>query len=149
MLFDVSRRSANAVLGQLHAIRADLGSPIAVENVAAVIGEEPGPGPRFGVVQRDIAPVWDVVEAGIHANAVYAPSFFVLLAIAGLIGAVGILTNSQILIVGAMVVGPEYNAIMGVALGLDQGDGRRSCTARWRWSPASRRRSSSPWPSGP
>ena len=48
----------------------------------------------------------------------YAPSFFVLLAIAGLIGAVGILTNSQILIVGAMVVGPEYNAIMGVALGI-------------------------------
>ena len=42
-----------------------------------------------------------------------------MLAIAGLIGAVGILTNSQILIVGAMVVGPEYNAIMGVALGID------------------------------
>ena len=30
----------------------------------------------------------------------------------------GILTNSQILIVGAMVVGPEYNAIIAVALGL-------------------------------
>jgi uncharacterized hydrophobic protein (TIGR00271 family) len=38
--------------------------------------------------------------------------------VAGLIGAVGILTNSQILIVGAMVVGPEYNAIIGVALGI-------------------------------
>ena len=50
----------------------------------------------------------------------YAPSFYILLAIAGLIGAVGILTNSQILIVGAMVVGPEYNAIMGVALGIDK-----------------------------
>jgi uncharacterized hydrophobic protein (TIGR00271 family) len=44
----------------------------------------------------------------------------VLLAIAALIGAVGILTNSQILIVGAMVVGPEYNAIMGVALGISR-----------------------------
>ena len=40
--------------------------------------------------------------------------------IAGLIAAVGILTNSQILVVGAMVVGPEYNAIMGVALGIDK-----------------------------
>ena len=57
-------------------------------------------------------------------NAVYAPSFFILLAIAGLIGAVGILTNSQILIVGAMVVGPEYNAIMGIALGIDKRDRR-------------------------
>jgi len=71
-------------------------------------------------VQRDIAPVWDVVEAKIRSDAVYAPSFYILLAIAGLIGAVGILTNSQILIVGAMVVGPEYNAIMGIALGIDK-----------------------------
>jgi hypothetical protein len=48
-----------------------------------------------------------MVEAAIRGGAVYSPSFFGLLAIAGLIGAVGILTNSQILIVGAMVVGPR------------------------------------------
>jgi len=71
-------------------------------------------------VQRDIAPVWEVVEAKIRSDAVYAPSSYILLAIAGLIGAVGILTNSQILIAGAMVVGPEYNAIMVVALGIDK-----------------------------
>ena len=52
----------------------------------------------------------------------YSPSFFALLAIAGVIGAVGILTNSQILIVGAMVVGPEYNAIIAVALGVSKGN---------------------------
>jgi uncharacterized hydrophobic protein (TIGR00271 family) len=68
------------------------------------------------------ASAWDVAEARIRAIAVYPPSFFILLAIAGLIGAVGILINSQILIVGAMVVGPEYNAIMGVALGLGDRD---------------------------
>jgi hypothetical protein len=113
--FDVPARSANAVLQQIRAIRD---GPIAIASVDAVIGEEPDRTARFGVVQRDIAPVWDVVEARIRANAVYPPSFYTLLAIAGLIGAVGILINSQILIVGAMVVGPEYNAIMGIALGL-------------------------------
>ena len=90
----------------------------------AVVGEEPGSAAKFGLVQRDTSPAWDVVEAGIRANAVYAPSFYALLAIAGLIGAVGMLTNSQILIVGAMVVGPEYNAIIGVALGIDKRDKR-------------------------
>jgi uncharacterized membrane protein len=40
----------------------------------------------------------------------------------GLIAAVGIFTNSQILVVGAMVVGPEYAAIISVALGLNQND---------------------------
>jgi uncharacterized membrane protein len=55
-----------------------------------------------------------MVEAVIRDGETYAPSFYILLAIAALIGAVGILTNSEILIVGAMVVGPEYNAIIGV-----------------------------------
>ena len=63
-----------------------------------------------------------MVEAKIRAGGQYPPSFFALLIIAGLIGAVGILTNSQILIVAAMVVGPEYGAIMATALGINKRD---------------------------
>ena len=117
--FDVLPRSANVVLRQLDAFAGDRRGPIAVESVDAAIGDQATPPPRHRLVERDIAPVWDVVEAKIRADAIYPPSFYILLAIAGLIGAVGILTNSQILIVGAMVVGPEYNAIMGIALGID------------------------------
>jgi uncharacterized hydrophobic protein (TIGR00271 family) len=122
--FDVHARSANSVLRQVRELQGDHPSSIVIENVDAAIGEEIGPARKHSLVERDVAPVWDVVEAKIHSDAVYAPSFFILLAIAGLIGAVGILTNSQILIVGAMVVGPEYNAIMGVALGIDKRDRR-------------------------
>ncbi|HEX9543016.1 MAG TPA: DUF389 domain-containing protein [Streptosporangiaceae bacterium] len=122
--FDVLPRSANSVLGQLRTLQGDHGSSIVIENVDAAIGEGVDPAAKQRLVQRDIAPIWDVVEAKIRSDAVYAPSFYILLAIAGLIGAVGILTNSQILIVGAMVVGPEYNAIMGVALGIDKRDRR-------------------------
>ena len=93
---------------------------VAVEYLDANLGEEATPASKHFLVQRDIPPVWEVVEARIRSDAVYAPSFYILLAIAGLIGAVGILTNSQILIVGAMVVGPEYNAIIGSALGIDK-----------------------------
>jgi uncharacterized hydrophobic protein (TIGR00271 family) len=123
---DVASSAANSVLTQLRAVRGDGfdgAGPVSVEVVDAVIGERPGRASGWGIVQRDVAPVWDVVEARIRAGAVYPPSFYVLLALAGLIGSVGILTNSDILIVGAMVVGPEYNAIIGVALGIDRGDG--------------------------
>jgi len=122
---DVASAAANSVLTRLRAAR-DGGAgagPVCVEVVDAVIGERPARPARFRVVDRDVAPVWDVVEARIRAGAVYPPSFYVLLALAGLIGSVGILTNSAILIVGAMVVGPEYNAIIGVALGIDRGAG--------------------------
>lgn len=71
------------------------------------------------------APIWEEVEARIRAEGAYLPSFYVYLVIAGVIGAVGILTNSQILIVAAMVVRPEYGAITSVALGIDRGDGTR------------------------
>lgn len=66
-------------------------------------------------------PVWEEVQSRIRAGATYSPSFYLFLTIAGVIGAVGILTNSQILIVAAMVVGPEYAAIVSVASGLDRG----------------------------
>jgi uncharacterized hydrophobic protein (TIGR00271 family) len=72
------------------------------------------------VSDREIAPVWEVVDATIRSNAVYPVSFFLLLLAAGLLAAVGILTNSQILIVAAMVVGPEYSAIQGAALGITE-----------------------------
>jgi uncharacterized hydrophobic protein (TIGR00271 family) len=124
---DVASSAANSVLTHLRAVRddrADGPGPVAIQVVDAVIGERPDQAATFGIVDRDVAPVWDVIEARIRSGAVYPPSFYVLLAIAGLIGSVGILTNSDILIVGAMVVGPEYNAIIGVALGLDRGDGR-------------------------
>ena len=75
-----------------------------------------------GRAPREQAPVWELVEAPIRAGEEYAPSFYVLLSLAGLIGAVGILTNSQILVVGAMVVGPEYSAIIAVALAVGRRD---------------------------
>jgi uncharacterized hydrophobic protein (TIGR00271 family) len=120
--FDVPARSANVVLRQLEAFAGDRRGPITIESVDAAIGEQAAPPPKHRLVQRDIAPVWEIVEAKIRSDAIYAPSFYVLLAIAGLIGAVGIMANSQILIVGALVVGPEYNAIMGIALGIDKQD---------------------------
>ena len=122
--FDVLTRSADPVIRQLRELGLDRYGSIMVDSVDAAIGAAVQPRPRGGLVHRAIAPVWDVVEARIRAEAIYPQSFFILLAIAGLIGAVGILANSQILVVGAMVVGPEYSAIMGVALGIDKRDRR-------------------------
>jgi uncharacterized hydrophobic protein (TIGR00271 family) len=124
--FDLLDRSANRVL---HELRARIGavSSIVIENVDASIAATGEPGASGASAEphaADVPPVWDLVEAKIRAGGQYPPSFFALLVIAALIGAVGILTNSQILIVAAMVVGPEYSAIMATALGLDKRDRR-------------------------
>lgn len=124
--FDIRDGCANPVFRQLRDLRLDERGLVLVEAVDAAItdtGHSAGRRPHHG----EIAPVWEMVEAGIRSGSVYAPSFFGLLIIAGLIACVGILTNSQILVVGAMVVGPEYNAIIAVALGIEQ---RRAALVR-------------------
>jgi uncharacterized hydrophobic protein (TIGR00271 family) len=117
--FDVRNAAANPVFEALRDLGLDHdGGVICVERVDATLTGPGSPAKGHGALRQETAPVWEMVEAVIRQGEAYAPSFYVLLAIAGLIGAVGILTNSQILIVGAMVVGPEYDAIMGVALGI-------------------------------
>ena len=116
--FDVRDVAANPVLAALRDLGLDRDGVICVERVDATLTSPASRVADHGALRREKAPVWEMVEAVIREGEAYAPSFYILLAIAGLIGAVGLLTNSQILIVGAMVVGPEYNAIMGVALGI-------------------------------
>jgi uncharacterized hydrophobic protein (TIGR00271 family) len=114
--FDLIEETANPVFRELRELDLARQGSISVERVDATLTAA-GTVSETGALRRETAPVWEMVEAIIRGGAVYAPSFYILLIIAGLIGAVGILTNSQILIVGAMVVGPEYNAIIAVALG--------------------------------
>jgi uncharacterized hydrophobic protein (TIGR00271 family) len=118
--FDVQAGSANGILQQLQRLGLQREGSISIAAVdAAIVDAAQHPGWRR-TYHGERAPVWDLVEARIAEDASYAPSFFALLVFAGLIGACGILTNSQILIVGAMVVGPEYSAIISVALGLER-----------------------------
>jgi uncharacterized hydrophobic protein (TIGR00271 family) len=120
--FDVRDEAANPVLRALRELGLDRAGVICVERVDAVLARRPAAGADGGALRRESAPVWEMVEAVIRAGEGYTPSFYVLMVIAGLIGAVGLIINSQVLIVGAMVVGPEYNAIMGVARGISSRD---------------------------
>ena len=111
---------ASAVIHQLRELGPRQRGAISVDRTDMAVIRSHREMIRPMVSDREIAPVWEVVDATIRANATYPFSFFMLLVAAGLIAAVGILTNSQILIVAAMVVGPEYNAILGTALGITE-----------------------------
>ncbi|HEX6932970.1 MAG TPA: DUF389 domain-containing protein [Streptosporangiaceae bacterium] len=125
--FDVQDDAANLVLGDLRKLGLDESGAISVVHLDAAL-TAPGRAYRrerrkkLRVLRPESAPVWDLVTARIESGGEYAPSFYVLLMLAGLIGAVGLLTNSSILIVGAMVVGPEYAAIIAVSLGMTRRD---------------------------
>jgi uncharacterized hydrophobic protein (TIGR00271 family) len=120
--FDVITAEANRVLDKLHNLEIGRRGSIVIENVDASISEAAVRAERQEQRGASFAPIWEEAEARIRARGVYPPTWFALMIIAGLIAAVGILTNSQILIVGAMVVGPEYSAMISVAYGIDTTD---------------------------
>ncbi|MFC8228501.1 DUF389 domain-containing protein [Streptomyces sp. NPDC057287] len=119
---DVPTGAANELLRGLRELGVDRRGSLAIDQVGMAFSGRASQEAtrRLGALAG--APVWEQVEARIRSEGRYAPSFYLYLVIAGLIGSVGIVTNSQILIVGAMVVGPEYGAIVAVALGIDRGD---------------------------
>jgi uncharacterized hydrophobic protein (TIGR00271 family) len=120
--FDVPGGYENGVLARLRDLGLHRDSSVIVETVDAAIADLASHAAWRRRYHGERAPVWELMEAKIREDAQYAPSFFLLLTFAGLIGACGILINSQVLVVGAMVVGPEYSAIVSVALGLQQRD---------------------------
>ncbi|GHG50550.1 DUF389 domain-containing protein [Streptomyces griseocarneus] len=119
---DILAGAANAVLRGLRELEIDRRGSIIIEPVEMAFSGTAAEAEKQQLGALAHAPVWEEVEARIRAEGTYLPSFYVYLVSAGVIGAVGIITNSQILIVAAMVVGPEYGAITSVALGLDHGN---------------------------
>ena len=120
--FDVLQGSANQVLARLRQFGLDQRGSMVVEPVSISISAAASRAQVGRSRFEDFAPVWEEVEARIRADGRFPPSWYGLLVIAALIAAVGLLTNSQILIVGAMVVGPEYGAIVALAFGLIRRD---------------------------
>jgi uncharacterized hydrophobic protein (TIGR00271 family) len=120
--FDVITADANDVLDDLRTAGVARRGSIVIEDVGAELSERADDAEADAPRALRLSPVWEQAEARITAGGRYPPSWFALLAIAGMIAAVGIFTNSQILVVGAMVVGPEYSAIISVALGIDKNE---------------------------
>jgi uncharacterized hydrophobic protein (TIGR00271 family) len=121
--FDVITAEANEVLHLLRNLEVDRQGSIMIDTVETSISDAVARAEGREPPGKDFSPVWERVDATLRSMGTYPPSWFVLLAIAGLIATVGIVTNSQILIVGAMIVGPEYSAITSIALGINKKDG--------------------------
>ena len=62
--------------------------------------------------------IWEQVEGRIADESAFTGTFLAFLTIAVLLAAIGIVLNSPITIVGAMVVGPEFGPLASMSVGL-------------------------------
>ena len=112
---DVLAGAINSVFATLEEIGLEEHGSITVEVIELAVGRAAEEAQRVRLGKLAAAPWWAELDARIQSGAHFVPSFYLLLVIAGLLAAIGIVSNSQILIVAAMVVGPEYGAIASVA----------------------------------
>jgi uncharacterized hydrophobic protein (TIGR00271 family) len=122
ILCDVVRRDVSVLVADLEALGIGRDGSIAMEMVdteisdAADAAEEATEGLAFG---DEV--IWEEVEARTSEETELSINFVEFMMIAALIAAAGILLDSPILIVGAMVVGPEFGPIAGFCVALVQG----------------------------
>ncbi len=121
---DVAKEEGSTLLRELRDLGLEHRGSIAVEEVDASISLAAQDAERAAPGSPADAVVWEEVEGKVSESAELSISFILLITIATMIGAIGIITDSIVLIIGAMVVGPEYGPLAGVCVALVEGRSR-------------------------
>jgi len=115
---DVARERVGSVLSELGRLGLEqrggivLTTPTGAPFDAAKRLEAAAPG------HPDDAVIWESVEDIATAGAVPTVSFHVFLVIAVALAAIAVINDSSVLVVGAMVVGPEFSAVAAASAGI-------------------------------
>lgn len=118
LLFDAAAESGNRLIDLMRGLGVDDRGSISIERIDTSLSDAARRAELHAPGNAAEAVIWEDVEARSRDESGTSPSFVALMVVAALIAAVGILTDSPILIVGAMVVGPEYGPISSVAVGI-------------------------------
>lgn len=127
--FDVAREAANAVLDRLRELGLRESGSITVEQLDVSISARADAAEEAAPGHEDDAVVWDELDARTADDATLTWAFLAFLVLATLIAGIGALLDQPILIVGAMVLGPEFGAVAAICFGIMRRDVRRITTA--------------------
>ena len=115
---DVVREAADEVLAQLCALGIDHIGAITLESLDTVLSDAADAAAVAAPGDPADAVVWDELIARTGNDSRLTLTFLAFLTLACLIAVVGVVTDSPITVVGAMVVGPEFAPLAALAVGL-------------------------------
>ena len=118
VLCDVVRESANEVIECLQDFGVHRRGAIVVEAVEMVVSDAAAAADSSSPGEGADALVWELLEGRTRDEATLTASFLVFMSIAATIAAIGILLDSPILVIGAMVVGPDYGPLAALCVAL-------------------------------
>jgi uncharacterized hydrophobic protein (TIGR00271 family) len=132
LLCDVAREDASVIVSDLKDLGIHEDGSVALEPIDTVLSRYADAAERHAPGAPADAVVWEEVEERTSENVELSGVFMLFMVLAALLASVGIFLDSEILIVGAMVVGPEFGPIAGFCVALVQRRGelaRRSGVA--------------------
>jgi uncharacterized hydrophobic protein (TIGR00271 family) len=118
ILCDVAREETSVILGDLKELDIPRVGSIAVEHIETSISDAADAAEKAAPGLPSDAVVWEEVEQRTSESTELSIGFVLFMVLAMQIGAVGILLDQPILIVGAMVVGPEFGPLAGLSVAL-------------------------------
>jgi uncharacterized hydrophobic protein (TIGR00271 family) len=115
---DVAREIADEVLRDLHDLGVYREGMIALNPIDAAFGALAERAEKDAPGEADDAVIWDELTERIDEDATLTWTFVGFMVLATLLAGIGVVTDSSIAIVGAMVVGPEFGPLAGLAIAL-------------------------------
>jgi uncharacterized hydrophobic protein (TIGR00271 family) len=116
ILCDVAREDASVIISDLRELEIDKEGSIAMEMIDSQVSSAALAAQKAAEGLPSDAVVWEEVETRTSENVELSGSFLAFMVLAMLIAMVGILTDQLILIIGAMIVGPEFGPIAGICV---------------------------------
>ena len=116
VLCDVVREAANDLVEWLQRQDIHHTGAIVIEALEGVVSDAAERATLAAPGHAADALIWEELEVRARSDAALTASFLVFIGIAAVIAGVGILLDSPILIVGAMVVGPEYGPMSAACI---------------------------------
>ena len=128
ILCDVAREEASVIIDDLKELDIPETGSITVEHIEAQVSKAGEAAEHHAAGLPSDAVIWEDVEARSEEMTELSLTFVAYMVLSMLIAAVGILLDQPILIVGAMVVGPEFGPLAALCVALVE----RRGTLAWR-----------------
>jgi uncharacterized hydrophobic protein (TIGR00271 family) len=118
VLADVARENATGVIKQLRELDVQHRGSISIDEIDTILSDEAERVEKVAPGAPDDGVVWVSVEQRLRDDSRLSWAFVAFMTLAALIAGVGRITDQPILIVGAMVVGPEFSPIAAICFAL-------------------------------
>ena len=116
--FDLVPEAANRVVNELRGARVDEEGSIMIDRVATSLSRTASIAIALNPGDPSESVLWEEVKERVTADSTLTMTWLALVVVAVQIAAVGLLTDSAILMVGAMAVGPDFGPVASIAIAL-------------------------------